>query len=97
MNLVVEAKRLSCGDPKRLRAHDHRTQERRDPSDSRASITGRSGLPEGQAYPAPDRSHGPLVPLPKPSRNSLTLAKKPADSGWVSLEDCFSNSANSSF
>ncbi len=97
MNLVVEAKRLSCVDPKRLRAHDHRTQERRDPFDSRASITGRSGWSEGQAYPAPGRSHGPLVLFPSPSRNSLTLAKKPADSGWVSLEDCFSNSASSSF
>src|SRR5260370_2424060 len=70
MNLVVEAKRLSCGDPKRLRAHDHRTQERRGPFALQATVTGRTGLAPGQAPPPPPPSPPPPPPPPPPPTKS---------------------------
>src|ERR1700694_3357455 len=36
------------------------------------------------------------VRAPSPSNSSFTFVKKPTDSGWVSFEDSFSNSASNS-
>src|SRR5262245_32856924 len=57
-----------------------------------AIVTGIGTKAEGQ-----DGRRDWLLPrLPKPSKNSLTRLKKPADSGCVCSEDNFSNSASSS-
>src|SRR5262245_60834875 len=57
-----------------------------------AIVTGIGTKAEGQ-----DGRRDWLLPGPAtPSKNSLTRLKKPADSGCVSSEDSFSNSANSS-
>jgi len=52
---------------------------------------GKGGGGQGQFPSGP----GQAEPA-RPPRNSLTLPKNPADSGWVSCEDSFSNSLNSS-
>ena len=51
----------------------------------------RSGVAAGSA-----KCQSELAREPKPSMNSLTLPRKPEDSGWVAVEDSLSNSVSKS-
>src|SRR5580704_18896971 len=55
-----------------------------DAHDEMATFTGKGLGPRGQALPGLGAPQAEPGWFPKPSRNSLTLAKNPADSGWVS-------------
>ena len=57
------------------------------------TVIGKGRQAGGQAGRRSPSARAIAPALPK---KSLTLAKKPADSGWVSLDDSFSNSASSS-
>src|SRR5581483_6661292 len=84
-HFVIETDAFLVGPGRYLQSHGFSQK-----AEARASGFTRIGtLKSGQVYEE-------LARLPSPSKRSLTREKKLADSGWVSLEESFSNSSSKS-